>query len=166
MPARNQSYKSDLLADLRNDPNYAAAYISAAYLDSHESFLVALRDVAEARIGIAKVAREAKVNREHLYRTLSREGNPRLSTLGSVLNALGMHLEVRPLDEASSPHEPPSGHDEIASKNMVVGIAGSGLISQAKTSKNTNYVTPDESGAGSPWAQLNENQGARTQLAA
>lgn len=47
--ARNPDYKADLLADLRDDPVYAAEYLSAAYDDSQEAFLVALRDVAEAK---------------------------------------------------------------------------------------------------------------------
>jgi hypothetical protein len=37
-------YKDDLLEDLRQ-PSYASQYLSAAYADSPEAFLVALRDV-------------------------------------------------------------------------------------------------------------------------
>lgn len=44
-------YKSDLLKDLK-DASYAAKYLSAAYADSRESFLVALRDVANAKQGV------------------------------------------------------------------------------------------------------------------
>jgi probable addiction module antidote protein len=90
------SYKSDLLDDLRNDDGFSETYLSAAMADSREAFLVALRDVAEARLGgIANLAEEANVNRETLYRTLSVAGNPRFSTLESVLSALGMNLTVK-----------------------------------------------------------------------
>lgn len=89
---RKHDYKSDLLADLRNDPEFAAAYLSAAKADSKEAFLVALRDVAEARKGMKAVAREANVNRENLYRALSRKGNPSIDTVDSVLSALGMGI--------------------------------------------------------------------------
>jgi DNA-binding phage protein len=51
---RGEDYKSDLLADLRNDPEYAAEYLAAAKADSAEAFLVALRDVAAARKGARK----------------------------------------------------------------------------------------------------------------
>ena len=95
--SRNLNYKDDLLDDLRNDLGFAAEYLSAAISDSREAFLVALRDVAEAQKGMSKVAIEANVNRENLYRMLSEEGNPRFSTLGSVLNALGMSLTVKPM---------------------------------------------------------------------
>jgi len=47
--------------------------------------------VARAR-GMSAVAREAGVTREALYRALSVEGDPRLSTLIGVLSALGIKL--------------------------------------------------------------------------
>ena len=56
--------------------------------------LVALRRVAEARGGLAKVAKAAGVERESLYRALSAHGNPRLSTLVAVTKAMGLKLTV------------------------------------------------------------------------
>jgi len=41
---------------------------------------------------MSAVAREAGVTREALYRALSVEGDPRLSTLIGVLSALGIKL--------------------------------------------------------------------------
>lgn len=100
--ARNLDYKADLLADLRDDLGYAGEYLSAAYSDSQEAFLVALRDVAEAQKGVARVAELAKVNRENLYRTLSKHGNPTLNTVGSVLDVLGLKMLIVP-QEAEMP---------------------------------------------------------------
>lgn len=93
---RKRDYRADLLADLRRDPAYAAQYLSAAKKDSNEAFLVALRDVAEARLGVARTARTARINRENLYRTLSAAGNPTLSTLDAVLKVLGFEIDFRP----------------------------------------------------------------------
>jgi len=111
--ARNANYKEDLLADLRDDADFSAAYLSAAMADSREAFLVALRDVAEARAGgMANLAAEAKMNRETLYRTLSVEGNPRFSTLESLLRALGLNLTVRvgaPTGKAGTRHRKSRG---------------------------------------------------------
>lgn len=92
---RNVNYKGDLLEDLQNDPGFAAAYLSAAIADSREAFLIALRDVAEAKQGMSQLANRARVNRESLYRALSEDGNPRFSTLESVLDALGMGLSIK-----------------------------------------------------------------------
>lgn len=87
------NHRSDLLDDLRNDIGYAAKYLSAAVADSQEAFLVALRDVAEAN-KMARVADDANVSRESLYRTLSKEGNPTLSTLNAVLDAVGLQIAI------------------------------------------------------------------------
>jgi probable addiction module antidote protein len=43
---------------------------------------------------VAKVAKEAGVERESLYRALSAKGNPRLSTLVAVTKAVGLRLTV------------------------------------------------------------------------
>ncbi len=94
--SRNESYKEDLLADLRSNLGYAAEYLSAAYADSPEAFLVALRDVTEAQKGMANVAKQTRLNRENLYRTLSERGNPTLNTVGSVLEALGIAVKFEP----------------------------------------------------------------------
>lgn len=100
---RNEDFKSDLLAELRSDPEYAAEYLSAAKADSNDAFLVALRDVAEARQGMRRVAKEAGVNRESLYRALSKNGNPSISTLDAVLQALGIEVKFVVSARAGSP---------------------------------------------------------------
>ncbi len=56
--------------------------------------MLALRDVAEAHT-IANIAVAAEVNRETLYRTLSVSGNPTLSTLDRILDAIGVDQEFR-----------------------------------------------------------------------
>jgi probable addiction module antidote protein len=62
--------------------------------------LAALRQIAEARGGIARVAKAAGVERESLYRALSPRGNPRLSTLFAVTRAMGLSLTVETLRAA------------------------------------------------------------------
>jgi len=93
---RTADYRADLLDELRSDPEFAAEYLSAAKADSNEAFLVALRDLAEARKGMKRLAKEARVNRENLYRALSKNGNPRMDTLDSVLAALGFEVKFVP----------------------------------------------------------------------
>jgi probable addiction module antidote protein len=84
----------DGLKESLKDPNEAAAYLNAALEDgSQEVFLMALRDVAEA-IGISRIARQSKLNRENLYRILSNKGNPQLASLRSVLRSVGLKLIV------------------------------------------------------------------------
>ncbi len=96
MTKRTKSYQAALLESLK-DPEEAAAYLNAALEEERENaeelFLLALRNVAEAR-GITKIAAAAALNRESVYRALSAKGNPRLSTLGALLNTLGLRLAV------------------------------------------------------------------------
>jgi probable addiction module antidote protein len=91
---RSRSYQDDLLQALQN-PEEAAAYLSAALEDGNEEvFLVALRNVATASIGIAELAEKTQRNRESLYKTLSEKGNPHLSSIRSILDSLGYRLKI------------------------------------------------------------------------
>ena len=89
------SYDLGLKAALA-DPVEAAEYLNAALEDgSQEVFLLALRDVAYAR-GLTRLARETSLNRENMYRILSEQGNPQLSSLKALLDSLGLKLAVEP----------------------------------------------------------------------
>jgi probable addiction module antidote protein len=74
-------------------PDEAVHYLNAAIEDSPEMFLQALRNVAQSR-QMTKVAKDAGVTRESLYRATSLTGNPTLDTLSSVLSALGLKIRV------------------------------------------------------------------------
>jgi len=77
------------------DPETAAAYLSAATKeDDPGAFLQALRNVTEAMGGISKIATRTGLNRQQLYRTLSREGNPELRSLTKILDASGLQFVV------------------------------------------------------------------------
>lgn len=90
------SHDEAIVRELRENPEFAAEYLRAALEDDDEPgvLLIALRRIAEARGGIAKVAKAAGIERESLYRALSARGNPRLSTLVAVTKAVGLKLTV------------------------------------------------------------------------
>ena len=92
MPKRTKDHHSWVVDELKN-PLLAVNYLKAAIDDSREMFLIALHNVAEA-YKIAKVAEEAGVSRESLYRTLSKKGNPRLATLNAILKVIGLRISV------------------------------------------------------------------------
>lgn len=90
----SKSYREDLIRSLR-DPNEASRYLNAAMEDGSEGvFLLALRDVAEAQGGMSEVSRRASLNRENLYRMLSKNGNPEFLGLARLLGAMGLRLAV------------------------------------------------------------------------
>jgi probable addiction module antidote protein len=92
---KTEPYRDNLLESLRN-PDEAAQYLNACLEDEDARvFLLALRDVADARGGIRALSRDAHLNRESLYRMLSKSGNPSLDSLAAVLNACGLRLSVQ-----------------------------------------------------------------------
>ncbi len=78
-------------------PDSQAELLSDA-LESGDAGYVAnaLGVIARAR-GMTEVSRGSGVTREALYRTLSQDGDPRLTTLLGVMKALGFRLSAQPL---------------------------------------------------------------------
>src|SRR6202008_3031280 len=72
------------------------AYIAAA-LESGDADFVrdALGLVARAR-GMSRIAKNAGLNRESLYKALGETGNPEFSTVMRIVRALGLTLSARP----------------------------------------------------------------------
>jgi len=76
------------------DPRTAAAYLSIAAKDEDPAaFLQALRNVTEAMGGVSRIAERTGLNRQQLYRTLSKSGNPELRSLTKILGASGVRLQ-------------------------------------------------------------------------
>ena len=64
-------------------------------------FLIALRQIVQSQKGLTVVAQETGLGRESLYKTLSEQGNPHLSTIEKILKTVGMKIAVIP-DQISS----------------------------------------------------------------
>lgn len=88
----------ELVLEQLQDPEFAVAYLKAALADEDERiFLVAIRNVWEARGGnMANLAEETHLNKQNLYRMLSKDGNPRYTSLKSILDAVGFKMDVYP----------------------------------------------------------------------
>jgi probable addiction module antidote protein len=87
----------DVAEHLRT-PEEMAAYLEAsiAECDGDASFVAkALGDIARAK-GMATLARDTGLGRESLYKALSVDGNPQLSTVLKVAKALGLQFSVKP----------------------------------------------------------------------
>ena len=69
-----------------------ALYLEAAFEDGDPGLIAAaLGDVARAK-GMTKVAADAGLGRESLYKALSPDGNPEFATVLKVMQALGLRL--------------------------------------------------------------------------
>lgn len=103
MPKRVRDYEADLIEKLK-DAEFAAEYLNVSLEDSDEGaderFLIALRQVAKAH-GMTAVAEKSGMARQAMYRALSESGNPELSSLRALLDAMGLRLAVEQKQRAS-----------------------------------------------------------------
>ena len=95
-------YESRLIQELK-DPSEAAAYLEAVIEGGDPgALMVALRQIARAQGGVAKIARKAKLTREATYRMLSKSGNPELRSFKALLRATGLRLAVKPIEKRAA----------------------------------------------------------------
>lgn len=79
-------------AEYLETPDDVIAYLEAAFEDGDPRVIAAaVGDVARSR-GMTSVAAMAGLGRESLYKSLSRDGNPRFATVLNVLAAMGLRL--------------------------------------------------------------------------
>ena len=78
------------------DPEYAMGYLTEVLEhESQEAFLIAIKNVIDARDeNLTQLADEIGISRQGLYKMLSEDGNPRLSTLSQLLKSLGMKIKI------------------------------------------------------------------------
>ena len=95
-------YENWLIARLK-DPAEAAAYLEAVIDEGDPgALMIALRQVAQAQGGVARIARKAKLSREATYRMLSKSGNPELRSFKALLKATGLRLAVVPIEKRAA----------------------------------------------------------------
>jgi len=71
-----------------------AAYLEAALEENDPTLIAAaLGDITRAK-GMTQIAKKTGLGRESLYKALSTEGNPELSTVLKVVSALGLKLHA------------------------------------------------------------------------
>jgi probable addiction module antidote protein len=83
-------------------PESQAELITDALESGDAKYLAqALGVVARAK-GMSKIAKKTGITREGLYKALSAEGDPRLTTFLGVIKSLGLRLSVKPAQEADA----------------------------------------------------------------
>ena len=79
-----------------------AEYITAALETNDPAFIRDAVGVVARSIGMSKVARQAGITREGLYKALGPSGNPEFGTVIGLMPALQLKLSARPV-QAKSP---------------------------------------------------------------
>ncbi|MCF8093375.1 MAG: putative addiction module antidote protein [Desulfotignum sp.] len=81
-------------SDYLDNEETIAEYLSVALNNPDpDAFLDAVRDVAKAQ-GISKVAQNAGLGRESLYKALKPGAKPRFETIRRLLTALDVKIEI------------------------------------------------------------------------
>lgn len=102
---RSRSHDEAMAELYRSDPALALDVINGILEDGDQGeLLTVLRQLAQAFGGVQAVAEQANLNPTQLYRTLSPNGNPALSSLTAILRAMGLCLAVRPLNSSAPRH--------------------------------------------------------------
>ncbi|MDC3742521.1 putative addiction module antidote protein [Pseudomonas syringae pv. syringae] len=97
MTTRTRSHEESVLEMLREDEAFAIEYLSVALEEIDEDggedvFLTAIRRLIEARGGMGNLSKNTGLARPNLYRSIAAGGDPKLSTILKVLQALGVGM--------------------------------------------------------------------------
>jgi probable addiction module antidote protein len=165
MPKRTASYRT-WLSEKLTDSKIASRYLNEARKDSPEVFFKALRRVAESR-KMAKVAEDAGVSRESLYRMTSETGNPTHSSFAGILKAVGLDYMIVPLmtEPASTNHGIDIGKWGVAGSGnsinlgihsnspgtLTLGILGEHGIGSTASQLGLPGMAPAPAAFGSSW---------------
>jgi probable addiction module antidote protein len=96
---RLRSYHNDLINDLK-DPKEAVAYLNAALEEEDpRAFLIALRNVAEAKGSISNLAKACQINRVSIYKMTSNNGNPTIDSILKLIRCIGLDFKVHEIDK-------------------------------------------------------------------
>ena len=76
-----------------------AAFVYAVFVDGDAGLIAsAFGDIARSK-GMTEIAKKTGITREGLYKALSADGDPKLSTFLGVIKSLGLRLSVKPAQE-------------------------------------------------------------------
>jgi probable addiction module antidote protein len=98
---RDRPHDEAMAKLFQEDPAYALKLLNSILEDGDQAeLLIVLRQMTRAFGGVQSVAEKAHLNPTQLYRTLSEEGNPALSSLTAILRAMGLRLAVERIHAA------------------------------------------------------------------
>lgn len=84
---------NEVLLESLKDPLEAAAYLDVALEEKDiDTFLHALKTVAEAQGGMTAIARKTNLNRAGLYKMFTSEGNPSFRNITRIIGSLGYKI--------------------------------------------------------------------------
>jgi probable addiction module antidote protein len=84
------------IADYIDDKDAVIAFLEGALEENDPEFLLETLDAIVRSKGMTKIARELKVDRKGLYKSLAPDGNPSFKTVFKLLDILGLRIKLEP----------------------------------------------------------------------
>lgn len=82
-----------------------------------ESFLLTLRNLTKVQGGMSALSKRVGINRQNLYRTFAKTGNPKFRSLSTILRGLGYRLSVEPLAASGASKNSAAAASSIAQQD-------------------------------------------------
>lgn len=94
-----RTFEESRIEHYRKHPEELKSYIDFSLEEyqedgDEEEFLFSLALATKAAGGFSKLSRHTGLNRSNLYRALSKDKDPRFSTIVGVIHSLGLSLKV------------------------------------------------------------------------
>ncbi len=94
-----RDYEEYLIEKLKNT-EYAEAYLNAsieAYMEDNnaQALMLALEHLGRAKYSISDLAKQAGVQRQHLYKIFDNESIPGFNVIFNIIKSLGFTIEVK-----------------------------------------------------------------------
>ena len=122
-----REYLIEVLADREEAIGHLEAILEDYYIFGKPAVVRdALQMVIEAQGGVSELAKQSDMDPEVLSKVLCNDDIPLIDALGTVLNALGYQLSIKPLEYESANLET----DELAVENTSVPVAESPTVLQ------------------------------------
>ena len=87
--------QAKLLEHLKKDEAFREEYLNEALRDEDQRLiLLAIRNVAKVTGGMSRLSKATGLNRQNLYRTLSKGGNPTWQRIEKIFDGLGFPLRA------------------------------------------------------------------------
>ncbi|MGH7988309.1 MAG: DNA-binding protein [Candidatus Binataceae bacterium] len=106
--ALTRDFKETIVARIQRDPDFARALLDEAatlFLNGEpDTARLILRDIVNATVGFEKLAAKTAKPTKSLHRMLSKQGNPTMDNLATILNVvrkeLGVQIQTRTIKAA------------------------------------------------------------------
>jgi len=89
------------MSEYLSTPEERALYIEEVMQDNDDALLLsALKDVADS-MGVSELSNQSGLPRATIYKALAKTGNPRFSSLTSILHTMGLKISIQPEDKVA-----------------------------------------------------------------